>query len=449
VARKLFGTDGIRGVAGQYPLDAATVHAVGVALGEWANEHESPARVLIGMDTRESGPALAAEVAGGLSRCGVTTSSAGVTTTPGVAWLTRTGPFVAGVMISASHNPYRDNGIKVFNHSGYKLPDETELHLEHRIFQILAKEIQPRPVEPDLDESLDEAYLEYLTSVSQIRLDGLDLVVDAANGAAFRLAPRLFEGLGARVHAIGCSPNGRNINLNCGSLHLEALRATVVERGAHLGVAFDGDADRALFVTGAGRIVDGDGVLLLAARKLHAAGKLVPSGAAPAVVATVMSNLGLEVSLRASGIGLMRAAVGDRYVLEQMLESDIALGGEQSGHVIFREHGTTGDGLLTALQVLEIAATDNWDLGDLLADFKIYPQVLLNVRVKEKRPFDELPRVVSAIQRAELTLGAHGRVLVRYSGTELLARVMIEGPEQALVDALADRIAETIRAELT
>lgn len=449
MARKLFGTDGIRGVAGKRPLDAATVHAVGVALGEWANEHESPAQVLIGMDTRESGPALAAEVAGGLARCRVATCSAGVTTTPGVAWLTRTGPFVAGVMISASHNPYRDNGIKVFDHSGYKLPDQTELALEHRIFEILAANPHPQPVEPRLDESLDEAYLEFLSKVCGTRLDGLDLLVDAANGSASRLAPRLFEGLGARVHTVGCSPNGRNINLNCGSLHLEALRAAVLERGAHLGVAFDGDADRALFVTGAGRVVDGDGVLLLAARRLHAAGKLVRSGAEPAVVATVMSNIGLEVALRASGINLLRAAVGDRYVLEQMLESDILLGGEQSGHVIFREYGTTGDGLLTALRVLEIAGTDNWDLGDLLADFKVYPQVLVNVRVKEKRPFDELPRVVSSIQRAEHALGAHGRVLVRYSGTELLARVMIEGPEQALVDSLAGRIAETIRAELT
>ncbi len=449
MARKLFGTDGIRGVAGQRPLDAATVHAVGAALGEWANEHESPAQVLIGMDTRESGPALAAEVAGGLASRGVTTCSAGVTTTPGVAWLTRTGPFVAGVMISASHNPYRDNGIKVFNHSGYKLPDETELHLEHRIFQILAEEPLPRPVEPALDQSLDEAYLEFLASVCETRFDGLDLVVDAANGGASRLAPRLFEGLGARVHAMGCSPNGRNINLNCGSLHLEALRAAVLERGAHLGVAFDGDADRALFVAGSGRIVDGDGVLLLAARKLQAAGKLVPPGADPAVVATVMSNIGLEVALRANGIGLLRTAVGDRYVLEQMLDSDIFLGGEQSGHIIFREHGTTGDGLLTALRVLEIAATDAWDIADLLSDFKIYPQVLLNVRVKEKRPFDELPLVVSAMQRAERTLGANGRVLVRYSGTELLARVMIEGPEQPLVDSLAERIAETIRTELT
>jgi phosphoglucosamine mutase len=248
---------------------------------------------------------------------------------------------------------------------------------------------------------------------------------------------------------MGCSPNGRNINLNCGSLHLEALRAAVLERGAHLGVAFDGDADRALFVAGSGRIVDGDGVLFLAARKLHAAGKLVLPGAEPAVVATVMSNIGLEVALKAGGIGLLRAAVGDRYVLEQMLDADIFLGGEQSGHIIFREHGTTGDGLLTALRVLEIAATDAWDIADLLAGFKVYPQVLLNVRVKEKRPFDELPRVVSAIQRAERTLGANGRVLVRYSGTELLARVMIEGPEQPLVDSLAERIAETIRAELT
>ncbi|MCE5308124.1 MAG: phosphoglucosamine mutase [Acidobacteriales bacterium] len=449
MARKLFGTDGIRGVAGRYPLDAVTVNAVGIALGEWAKEHESPAQVLIGMDTRESGPALAAEVAGGLARSGVEARLAGVTTTPGIAWLTRTGPFVAGVMISASHNPYRDNGIKVFDHSGYKLPDETELSLEHRIFSILAKDLHPRATEPHLDESLEEAYLRFLSSVCKTRLDGLDLVVDAANGSASRLAPRLFEGLGARVRTISGSPDGRNINLNCGSLHLEALRSAVVERGAMLGVAFDGDADRAMFVTGSGRIVDGDGVLFLAARELHASGKLVKPGAEPAVVATVMSNIGLEVALKSLGIGLLRSAVGDRYVLEQMLESQIRLGGEQSGHIIFLEHATTGDGLLTALRVFEIGAANRWDLDVLLADFKTYPQVLMNVRVKEKRPFDELPRVVSAIQRAEHALGAHGRVLVRYSGTEPLARVMIEGPEQDLVDSLAGRIAEAIRSELT
>ncbi len=449
MARKLFGTDGIRGVAGRYPLDAATVNAVGIALGEWAKEHESPAQVLIGMDTRESGPALAAGVAGGLARAGVEARLAGVTTTPGIAWLTRTGPFVAGVMISASHNPYRDNGIKVFDHSGYKLPDETELALEHRIFAILAKDLHPYSAEPRLDESLKEAYLKFLSSACKTRLDGLDVVVDAANGSASRLAPRLFEGLGARVHVIGGSPDGRNINLNCGSLHLEALRRAVVERGAMLGVAFDGDADRAMFVTGSGRIVDGDGVLFLAGRELHACGKLVKPGTEPAVVATVMSNIGLEVAFKALGISLLRSAVGDRYVLEQMLESQILLGGEQSGHIIFLEHATTGDGLLTALRVFEIGAANRWDLDALLSDFRTYPQVLMNVRVKEKRPFDELPRVVSAIQRAEHKLGAHGRVLVRYSGTEPLARVMIEGPEQDLVDSLAGRIAEAIRAELT
>jgi phosphoglucosamine mutase len=230
---------------------------------------------------------------------------------------------------------------------------------------------------------------------------------------------------------------------------LEALRRAVVERGAMLGVAFDGDADRAMFVTGSGRIVDGDGVLFLAGRELHACGKLVKPGTEPAVVATVMSNIGLEVAFKALGISLLRSAVGDRYVLEQMLESQILLGGEQSGHIIFLEHATTGDGLLTALRVFEIGAANRWDLDALLSDFRTYPQVLMNVRVKEKRPFDELPRVVSAIQRAEHKLGAHGRVLVRYSGTEPLARVMIEGPEQDLVDSLAGRIAEAIRAELT
>jgi len=437
--RQLFGTDGMRGVAGEYPLDRATTFAVGVALGKWvATTHGNP-EVVIGLDTRESGPWIAEHVAGGLAREGVRARFAGLITTPGIAHVTRTGPFAAGVMISASHNPYRDNGIKIIDHSGFKLPDEQEHALER---DILAFSGDVSPAKLTLDEGLDREYVEHLAATLPAGIAGVRMVVDASHGAATYLAPALFERLGAQVDRIGCAPDGKNINLNCGSLHLEHLRARVLETGANLGVAFDGDADRALFVSHSGKIVDGDAVMLIAARPLHARGRLKE------VVATVMSNLGLERALRRNGIALVRTPVGDKYVLEEMVKRDAPLGGEQSGHVIFRDYATTGDGLLTALRVLEVMRESAEDLDSLTAELEIYPQRLVNVRVKERRALADLVDVNREILRAESEFGEAGRVLVRFSGTEPLARVMVEGPELARVEHFANTIANAIRSEL-
>ena len=446
--RQLFGTDGIRGVAGEYPLDKATAYAFGVALGDWAAHHSQTPEVLIGIDTRESGPWLAEAVAGGLAKSGVRTRFAGLITTPGVAYLTRTGTFVAGVMISASHNPYQDNGLKVFDHSGFKLPDDQEHELEEEIFSLLESALEPSSQPLRVDEDLDEQYVDYLASTITASLSGLSLVVDCANGAASHLAQELFERLGAKVQAIGCEPNGRNINLNSGALHVDSLRAEVLRTGADAGAAFDGDADRVMLVSGSGKIIDGDCVLLLVGTAMHEQGQLRSKDGSHLIVATVMSNLGLERALNARGIELVRTSVGDKYVLEEMVRRGAPLGGEQSGHVIFRQYATTGDGLLTALRVLEIAAKSGKNLDELTKDLEIYPQLLVNVRVKERKPLDQLETVRSEIRRAETSFGARGRVLVRFSGTEPLARVMVEGPDFAQVEHFAHSIADAIRAEL-
>jgi phosphoglucosamine mutase len=445
MARQLFGTDGIRGVAGEYPLDPRTTQAVGAALGKWARRFGPAPEVILGIDTRESGPWIAAHVAGGLVSAGVAARFAGLITTPGVAYLTRTDSFVAGVMISASHNPYQDNGIKVFGHSGYKLPDEQEHQLESEIFALLEAGIEPAPVKLEEDPGLDLRYLESLVSTFPYSLEGLRIVVDCAHGAATRLAPALLERVGARVEAIHCAPDGRNINLNCGALHVEALREAVPARQAELGVALDGDADRAIFVSRSGKIVDGDAVMLLAARFLLARGELAGPGGEPTVVSTVMSNLGLEKALARHGIRMPRTAVGDKYVLEEMLRTGAVLGGEQSGHIIFRNYATTGDGLLTTLRVLEVMHTSGAGLDELTAGLARYPQRLVNIRVREKRPFGELPAVAEEIRRAEAAFGGEGRILVRYSGTELLARVMVEAADAARVEEHAARIAAAIR----
>ena len=455
MAKQLFGTDGIRGVAGEPPMDARTAHALGVALGAWARESHPEdlpagsaeviigAEVLIGMDTRESGPWLAEQVAGGLARAGVGARFAGIITTPGVAYLTRTGPFVAGVMISASHNPYQDNGLKVISHSGYKLPDDVEIHFESLMNEWLASGQAAEPKKLTIDPSLDNLYTDYLASTVTTRFS-LNIVVDCANGSATEVAPRLFERLGPHVDWIGYAPNGRNINLDSGSLHLENLRQRVLETHADLGIAFDGDADRALFVSGAGRIVDGDAVLFLAGVDLKQAGQL----SSDVVVATVMSNLGLEKALAAHGIQMLRTPVGDKYVLEEMLRRGATLGGEQSGHVIFLRHATTGDGLLTALRVLEIVHNSGKTLDALVDEIKTFPQKLVNIRVRNKRPLSELPSVQAEIQAAENAFAGSGRVVVRFSGTEPLARVMIEAKTDEEVNTWTTRIANAIQAEL-
>jgi phosphoglucosamine mutase len=444
MARQLFGTDGVRGIAGQYPLDAPTSHALGLALGRWAKGKQDNPEILIGMDTRESGPWLAAQVAGGLIEAGVTPRFAGLITTPGVAYLTRTRDFVAGVMISASHNPYQDNGIKVFDHSGFKLPDEQELGLEQAIFEIVREGVRPVPGNPMVDAGLDAAYIEYLLATMPCRLDRLNIVLDCANGAASEIAPNLFGRLGANVHGISCSPDGRNINLNCGALHLDQLREEVVRSGADLGIAFDGDADRCMMVAPSGKIIDGDAVLLIAGSAMKEDGNLPGS----VLVSTVMSNLGLENALKDRGIQMIRTQVGDKYVLQEMVRRGAILGGEQSGHVIFTQHATTGDGILTALRVLEIVQRSGKSLDELTADLKTYPQILVNVRVAEKKPLLDMPAVQDEIRKAESEFDGKGRILVRFSGTEALARVMVEGEDKERVDATANRIAELIRAEL-
>ena len=441
MGKQLFGTDGIRGVAGEYPLDPLTAYAFGVALGKDAAAHAARPEILIGADTRESGSWIAEMVAGGLASQGVRVRYAGVITTPGVAYLTRTGSFVAGVVISASHNPYRDNGLKVFGHNGFKLPDSEEHLIEQEIFRLRAGPVTPTPMALTVDEDLDRQYLAFLLGISSLRLDGVKIALDCGNGAAYRLAPELFRTLGAEVVAIGCSPDGRNINLHCGALHLEALQEAVVAHGAAFGAAFDGDADRAIFVSAAGKVVNGDAVLLATGRALQAAGRLPGN----TVVSTVMSNLGLEKAFEAQGIRMVRTPVGDKYVLEEMVRLGAALGGEQSGHVIFREFATTGDGMLTALRLFEIAHHAGVGLDELTADLQIYPQVLVNIRVREKKGLLELPAVAEQIRLAEEAFAGSGRVLVRFSGTEPLARVMVEGRNMQQVETFSANIATAIR----
>lgn len=448
MARQLFGTDGIRGVAGEYPLDSATVFRLGHALGELVGDLTASPEVLIGIDTRESGPGLAHLVAAGLAQTGVHVRFCGVITTPGVACLTRSEAFVAGVMISASHNPFQDNGIKVFAHSGYKLDDAQEHRLEERIFAGLAAGPRPEPKPLEREPALPGRYLDQLAATLPGSLEGVRVVVDCGHGAAFELAPALLERLGARVEAIANSPDGRNINLGCGALHPEVVRQCVLDCGADLGVAFDGDGDRAIFVSPRGRIVDGDGVLWAVACWMHARGLLSGPDGEPVVVATVMSNLGLERGLAAQGIHLVRTRVGDRYVLEGMLRAGAVLGGEPSGHVIFHNYATTGDGLLTALRVLEILRDTGADLDELVNGLELYPQTVLNVPVQRRTPLLELGAVSQAIQAAEAALGSQGRILVRLSGTEPLARVMVEGPDAGAVKEHAGRIAAAIRREL-
>jgi phosphoglucosamine mutase len=444
VGKQLFGTDGIRGVAGEYPLDPPAVYAFGVALGKDTVRSASDPQILIGTDTRESGPWIAELVAGGLESQGARVRYAGVITTPGVAYLTRTGPFTAGVMISASHNPYQDNGLKVFGHNGFKLPDAEEHEVEQEILRLLERGVSPAPAKLEVEEELDRQYLEYLLSTVSSPLNGARLVVDCGNGASYRLAPELFRRAGADVRTLCAEPNGRNINLNCGALHVEPLREAVLAQRADFGVAFDGDADRAIFVSASGKIINGDSVLLVCGRALHQAGHLPGD----TLVATVMSNLGLEKALEAGGIRMVRTPVGDKYVLEEMVRIGSALGGEQSGHVIFREYSTTGDGMLTALRLFEVAGRSGRGLDELTADLKVYPQRLVNVRVKQKKALEDLPSVAEEIRQVEQAFAGTGRVLVRFSGTEPLARVMVEGPDLETVENFSARIAEAIRREM-
>ena len=448
--KELFGTDGIRGVPGEYPLDDATLFRAGQALGDFLHVKKSSGkpRVLIGMDTRESGPRIAARIAQGLRAASCEPVSAGVVTTPGVAWLVHAEGFAAGAVVSASHNPYTDNGVKLISSSGMKFPDEAEAKMEAVILSAQkSNSAVPAAVSDGLPAStkLHDDYLSALRSAifPGAKLDGVKIVLDCANGAASALAPKLFRLLGASVTAIFDQPDGRNINAGCGSLHPEAMQKKVVERGAALGIAFDGDADRAIFCTAKGQIVDGDGVLYAAGRYLKSTGKLKGT----AIVGTSMANLGLERALDKEGLKLTRVPVGDRYVLEELIRSGANLGGEQSGHIIFLDDATTGDGMLTAVKIASIVSLAG-PLEGLVSELKIFPQTIINVRVRSKPPLDSLPAVADELAAAEKALGNSGRVVLRYSGTEPLARVMVEAERAADVEKFSRSIAAALRSSI-
>src|SRR3989475_2992760 len=406
--RQLFGTDGIHGIAGEFPLTVESTYLIGRALGHDLIRTATNPRVVIGHDTRKSSPWIADRVRLGLAAAGVETHSAGVITAPGVAYLARSRKYSAGVVISASHNPWTDNGIKVFSGDGFKLPDSHELAIEQEIFGLLKNPQKHADGGSPLASSLPgeaplrRAYIEWLAANVHADLSRLRVLVDCANGAATAEAPELFRTCGIQATFLNAAPDGGNINENCGALHPEMVARALTEKGQFdLGITFDGDADRALFSDAAGRVVNGDGVLLLAARDMKSRGVLKQS----TVVATTMSNMGLEIALRSSGIRMLRANVGDKYVLEEMLKCGATLGGEQSGHIIFRDgEATTGDGLLTALRVMEIMARTNQSLAELISDLKTFPQRIQNVPVREKVPLTDVPDVQRAIQSAEREL---------------------------------------------
>ena len=445
MAKELFGTDGIRGVPGTPPLDDQTLFATGRALGGFLLREHGSAHALIGMDTRESGPHIAAVLAAGLEKAGASAEFAGVITTPGIACLVRQNDFQAGVVISASHNPYHDNGVKLSSHAGMKFPDAVEETLEAEILRLRSEPVSDGRPALVANHARHVEYLDFLRSrmIDNANLSGLRVVLDCANGAAYQLGPELFRALNADVVATGVNPDGRNINAGCGSLHLEGLQKRVLAEGARLGVAFDGDADRALFVSESGHVVNGDGVLLAVARYLKAHQLLKNQR----VVATSMSNLGLERALAHEGISLARAAVGDRYVLEEMLKSENNLGGEQSGHIIFLDDSPAGDGLLTAVKIACLVALRG-SLGSLVEGLKDYPQKIVNVKVKSKPPLDSLPQVARALAEAEAALGDNGRIVLRYSGTEPLARVMVEAERDADVQRYSQSIANALRSSI-
>jgi phosphoglucosamine mutase len=450
MAKQLFGTDGIRGIPGEYPLDDATLDRVGVALGEHVvsrGARGARPRVLIGRDTRESGPHIAERIARGLIAAGAEPVSVGVLTTPGVAWLVSQEGFAAGVVISASHNPYHDNGVKLVSSSGMKFPDSVEAELEGVILSANGATRTGGTIRIDHagDAKLHGDYLLGLrkTVFAGAKLKGMKIVLDCANGAASNLAPELFRSLGAEVTAMNNTPDGRNINAGCGSLHPEAMQKRVIEAGAALGVAFDGDADRAIFASASGKLVDGDGVLFAVGRYLKSTGKLKGN----VIVGTTMANLGLERALEKSGLKLARTDVGDRYVLEEMRRIGANLGGEQSGHILFLDDATTGDGMLTAVKIASLISIAG-PLDTLVTDLKIFPQKIVNVRVKSKPPLESLPDVARSRKDAEKALGKSGRVVVRYSGTEPLARVMVEAERGEDVSRWTEALASALRSAI-
>jgi len=448
MSHRLFGTDGVRGKAGEYPLDHETVARLGGALVramQRSGGAGSRLRFVVGRDTRESGEWIERELARGVHSAGAEITSAGVIPTPAIAYVTRAMGFDAGLVISASHNPFEDNGIKVFSGRGEKFTETLEREVE-AIVHDRSWSVQGSADAPVDRTDVIDAYIAHalLALPEPGRLGRFSMAIDTANGAPTTVAPRLFRDLGFDVHVLSAQPDGRNINLDCGSTHPEQIARAIRQLGCRMGVAFDGDGDRAIFVDAQGRIVDGDAVLLMCARHWQAGGRLKGN----AIVATVMSNIGLEIALRHSRIDLVRCAVGDKYVMEEMIKRDLSIGGEQSGHIIFSEHLFTGDGIVTALSVLRIMAESGRELADLASELVTYPQVLVNVRVREKQVLAEVPSIAAAMERVEARLAGEGRLLVRYSGTEPLLRVMIEGKNQEQIQAWAAEIAGVVREYL-
>ena len=451
--RQLFGTDGVRGKAGEPPLDVPTIRRLGAALvrvlrpalSERSESKGLVIRVLAGRDTRESGGWIERELAFGIRSQGGTLTSAGIIPTPAVAYLTPRMGYTAGVVISASHNPFEDNGIKVFSGAGEKFTESLERTVEAMVAD-MSWSVSDGEAGPVEQVDLRSEYMTHLREIlpPDARTAGMRLAVDCANGATTTVAPRLFEDLGFDVDHIGSQPDGKNINYGCGSTAPQPLAKMVVEGGYPIGVAFDGDGDRAIFVDGNGKVVDGDAVMLMCAKRMKAEGRLKGN----AIVATVMSNIGLEIALKNEGIDMVRCAVGDKYVMEEMVRRDLSLGGEQSGHIIFSDYLFTGDGLATSLNVLRTMAATGRSLAALAADLTTYPQVLMNLRVKEKVDLKTLPSVAEVMSTVESRLSGNGRLLVRYSGTEPLLRVMLEGQDEAEIRKWGQEIVDAVRDAL-
>jgi phosphoglucosamine mutase len=448
--RKLFGTDGIRGVANVHPMTSEIAMQLGRAVAHIFKDKDRRHRILIGKDTRVSGYMLETALASGICSMGVDVLLVGPMPTPGIAFLTTDMRADAGIVISASHNPFQDNGIKIFCRNGLKLPDEKELEIEQLMSSKEIDSLRPTATEVGKAFRIDDAagrYIVFLknTFPSDFTLDGFKIVLDCAHGAAYKIAPLVFEELGAKVYPIGIEPDGININQNCGALHPEAISQTVKEQGADIGIALDGDADRVIFVDESGVEVDGDHIMAICAVDMYRENRLKKN----TVVATVMSNIGLDIALKKEGIKMLRAAVGDRYILEEMLQHGYNFGGEQSGHIIFFDLNTTGDGILSALQVLAAMKKSNKKLSELSTVMQRFPQVIDNVEVKDKKDLDSVPEIKKAIDDAEKTLSGKGRVLVRYSGTQSLCRVMVEGQDEKEIKGIAQNLVQLIGNKLT
>lgn len=449
MTKQLFGTDGVRGVANVHPMTTEIAMQIGRAAAYQFKQADRRSRIVIGKDTRLSGYMIENALAAGICSMGVDVLLVGPLPTPGIAFITASMRADAGVVISASHNAYQDNGIKFFARDGFKLPDEKELQIEELILSGKIDDLRPTAAEVGKAFRVDDAVGRYVvflknTFPRHMDLTGLKIVLDCAHGAAYRVAPSVLEELGAEVFAYGVSPNGTNINDGCGSTHPELIADAVREHGAHLGIALDGDADRCLFVDENGEDVDGDHVLAICGTHLLQQGRLPHK----TVVTTVMSNMGLDLALREAGGRILKTAVGDRYVVEEMRRQGCSLGGEQSGHMIFLDYNTTGDGVLTALQVLAIMQETGKPLSELAAVMTSLPQTLVNVRVRERRDINEIPAIRAVIDAVEQRLGEEGRVLVRYSGTEPLLRIMLEGRDQDEIVAMAAEIAASVQENL-